>query len=120
MLKIKDLNFNYGSLEVLKKINIYIEKKAFIGIIGPNGSGKSTLLKNVSNILNPDSGVIYLNNKLMNNYSARELARQMAVVPQNNNINFDFTVYDLIMMGRNPYQDRWGRIKEKDKKIVEK
>ncbi len=119
MIKIQDLDFSYGNLKILKKINIDVEKNEFVGIIGPNGSGKSTLLKNISNILKPESGLIYLDYKLLNKYKPRELARQMAVVPQETLINFNFNVYDLIMMGRNPYQDRWGRITEEDKRIVD-
>lgn len=107
-------------MEILKSINIDIEKKDFSGIIGPNGSGKSTLLKNISKILQPESGVIYYDRKLLNEYNAKELAKSMAVVPQETHINFDFSIYDLIMMGRNPYQDRWGRIKQEDKNIVER
>jgi len=120
VLKIEDLIFKYGDMEILKSINIDIEKKDFSGIIGPNGSGKSTLLKNISKILQPESGVIYYDRKLLNEYNAQELAKSMAVVPQETRINFDFSIYDLIMMGRNPYQDRWGRIKEEDKKIVKR
>ncbi len=118
MLKIEDLKFKYGNREVLKDISINIDKRDFTGIIGPNGSGKSTLLKNISKILQPESGIIYYDKKLLNDYSAQELARSMAVVPQETQINFDFSVYDLVMMGRNPYQDRWGRITEEDKNIV--
>ena len=119
MLKIKDLNFSYNQIKVLDKINFGLEQKDFMGIIGPNGSGKSTLLRNINNILKPDSGAIYLDNNLLNKINTKELAKKMAVVPQETIINFNFTVYDLIMMGRHPYQDRWGRVKEKDKNIIE-
>jgi iron complex transport system ATP-binding protein len=118
MLEIDQLNFSYRNKEILRNIDFYIERKDFLGIIGPNGSGKSTLLKNISNILKPENGLIYLDNKIMEEYKSQELARKMAVVPQNTNVNFNFTVYDLIMMGRHPYQDRWGRIEDEDKKIV--
>ncbi len=100
-------------------MDLVIENQEFAGIIGPNGSGKSTFIKNLSNLFQPDEGVIYLNSKKLNQLSASELARQMAVVPQQTVINFSFSVYDLVMMGRNPYQDRWGSIDDKDRKIVE-
>jgi len=119
MLKIDKLSFSYNNNEILKKIDLYLQEKEFVGIIGPNGSGKTTLLKNISHIFSPDSGVIYLNQRQLNDYSNRELARFMAVVPQDTAIDYNFTVYDLIMMGRNPYQDRWGRVKDEDKAIVE-
>ncbi|HKL76730.1 MAG TPA: heme ABC transporter ATP-binding protein [Halanaerobiales bacterium] len=118
MLNIKNLSFKYKNEEVLKDIDYHLEKNDFVGIIGPNGSGKSTLLKNISRILNPNKGVIYLDQKLLNQYSSKELAKKMAVVPQNTNVDFNFTVYDIIMMGRNPYQGKWGKINEKDSEIV--
>ncbi|MCF8001449.1 MAG: ABC transporter ATP-binding protein [Halanaerobiales bacterium] len=119
MLKLEDINFSYEKQKILHKINFHLEENEFIGIIGPNGSGKSTLLKNISKLLSPDSGYIYLDKGLLNEYSYKELARKMAVVPQDTEVNFNFSVYDLVMMGRNPYQDRWGRVSEKDKKKVE-
>jgi iron complex transport system ATP-binding protein len=118
MLKLENIEFSYGDIKILKEIDFHLNKNEFIGIIGPNGSGKSTLLKNVSKLLNPDSGYIYLDKNLLNDYSFKELAKKMAVVPQDTKVNFNFSVYDLVMMGRNPYQDRWGRIQKEDKRKV--
>lgn len=119
MLKLEDINFSYGKQKILHEINFHLEKREFIGIIGPNGSGKSTLLKNISKLLEPDHGYIYLDRDLLNSYSYKELAKKMAVVPQDTDVNFSFSVYDLVMMGRNPYQDRWGRVSDEDKRKVE-
>ncbi len=118
MLEIKDLSFAYKDQNIIKDLSLYINSNEFIAIIGPNGSGKSTLLKNLSKIIKPDEGSIYLNYKNLNDLSAHDLAKRLSVVPQDTNINFDFTVYDLVMMGRNPYQNRWGRTTQEDRKIV--
>lgn len=118
MLKTNDVKFSYDQEQILKGIDIEIKKGSFIGIIGPNASGKSTLLKNISKTLKSDSGAIYLGQKLLNDYDSLELAKKMAVVPQNTEVNFNFNVYDIIMMGRHPYQKRWSRLSQKDKKIV--
>jgi len=118
MLKTDKIKFSYGQQKVLKEIDLEIEAGSFIGIIGPNASGKSTLLKNMSKTLKSDSGSIYLDHKLLNDYSALELAKKMAVVPQNTEVNFNFNVYDIIMMGRHPYQKRWSGVSQKDKEIV--
>lgn len=118
MLKTDNLKFSYNQEKVLKGIDLEIEANSFIGIIGPNASGKSTLLKNISKTLKADSGVVLLEKKLLNDYSASELAKKMAVVPQNTDISFNFTVYDIIMMGRHPYQKRWSYLCDQDKKIV--
>jgi iron complex transport system ATP-binding protein len=118
MLRTDKIKFSYAAEEILKGIDLEIESGSFIGIIGPNASGKSTLLKNISSSLKSDSGTVYLDHKLLNDYSSLELAKKMAVVPQNTEVNFNFCVYDIIMMGRHPYQKRWSGISEKDKKII--
>ncbi len=118
MLKTENIKFSYNQKKVLKGIDLNIETGSFIGIIGPNASGKSTLLKNISKTLETDSGLVYLDKKLLNEYSSSELAKKMAVVPQNTDVNFNFNVYDIIMMGRHPYQKRWSRLGKEDKKIV--
>jgi iron complex transport system ATP-binding protein len=118
MLQTDKIKFSYNQEEILKGIDLRIKSGSFIGIIGPNASGKSTLLKNMSKTLQVDSGTVYLNHKLLNDYSSLELARKMAVVPQNTEVSFNFNVYDIIMMGRHPYQKRWSGISKNDKKIV--
>jgi len=118
MLKTNKIKFSYAQKKVLKGIDLDIEAGAFIGIIGPNASGKSTLLKNMSKSLKSDSGKVYLDHKLLNDYNSLELAKKMAVVPQNTEVNFNFNVYDIIMMGRHPYQKRWSGLSQQDKKIV--
>ena len=118
MLKTDKIKFSYAQDEILKGIDLEITKGSFIGIIGPNASGKSTLLKNISKTLKSDSGAVYLNHKILNDYNSIELAKKMAVVPQNTEINFNFNVYDIIMMGRHPYQKRWSGVNQKDKRIV--
>ena len=118
MLEIKGLSFSYKEEKIIKNLNLYIKMNEFIAIIGPNGSGKSTLIKNLSNIIKPDKGSIYLDYKNLNDLSAQDLAKKLSVVPQDTNVDFDFTVYDLIMMGRNPYQNRWGKISNEDREVV--
>jgi len=118
MLKTNNIEFSYNKKNILKGIDLQINKGSFIGIIGPNASGKSTLLKNISRTLIADKGTVYLDKKILNEYSSLELAKKMAVVPQNTEISFNFNVYDIIMMGRHPYQKRWSKVSQKDKKIV--
>jgi len=118
MLRAEKLNFSYNKNKVLKDIDINFKRGDFIGIIGPNGSGKSTLLKNLSRSLKTESGIIYLDKQVLTEYSSKELAKKMAVVPQDCQISFNFSVYDVIMMGRHPYQKKWSRVQQSDKKIV--
>jgi len=120
MLEIDKLKFSYDDKNtIIDEINLAINQQEFTAIIGPNGSGKSTLLKNISNLFTPDSGAIYLDSKNLNRIPPRELAQKMSVVPQDTNISFNFTVYDIVMMGRHPYQGRWGRVQDRDREKVE-
>lgn len=90
--------------EVLKGIDLNLHDKEFLGIIGPNGSGKSTFLKCVYRVQKPTSGKISFNGKLLDELSYRESALQLAVVAQHNFYSFDFSVIDVVLMGRSPHK----------------
>jgi iron complex transport system ATP-binding protein len=99
--------YAYESFPVLNDISVNLPTGAFIGIIGPNGSGKSTLLKGLAATLAPRTGSVLLDGKEINKWSRRELARQLAVVPQETTAAFDFTAEDVVLMGRSPYLTGW-------------
>lgn len=103
MLKIKDLSVSYGSNQVLQNIGLSAVRGEFIGIIGPNGSGKTTLLKTITKVLKPISGTIMIDEKNIEEMGSNEIAKNVAVVSQVVSINFEFTVKDIVLMGRNPY-----------------
>jgi iron complex transport system ATP-binding protein len=90
----------------------------FIGIIGPNGSGKTTLLKSISQVLKPSKGTIYLDKTDIYTIKSVELAKQMAVVPQETNVGFSFSAMDIVLMGRNPHMKRFQMENDKDLSIV--
>lgn len=100
--KVENLSYEIKNKKICNKIELEINKGEFIGIIGPNGSGKSTLLKNIYKVLKPSEGVIYLNNKDLIKSSNRDASQEMAIVAQENNVGFDFTVKDIVLMGRYP------------------
>lgn len=114
----RDLTFSYGDSIILNDISLKIANGNILTIIGPNGSGKSTLLKNLASTLTPDKGAIFLDSKALNQFSAKELGREIAVVPQNTNIEYDFTVHEIVLMGRNPYVGRFKQETEEDLSIV--
>ena len=95
----KDLEVCYGENLILKGISLAPREGSLLGVIGPNGSGKTTLLKSLSNILKPISGVVYLNGSEIGSLTSRETARNLAVVPQDTGVGFDFTAYELVLMG---------------------
>ncbi|SDZ13423.1 iron complex transport system ATP-binding protein [Proteiniborus ethanoligenes] len=115
---IEKLTFKYDTDEVLKDIDIEIPKGSFVGILGPNGSGKTTLLKNICNILKPDNGKILINNKNVSNIKYKELAKIIAVVHQTSEIQFQFSVFDVVLMGRFPYLSRFQSEGKKDIEIA--
>lgn len=119
MLSIKQLFFAYDKKNVLEDINFDIDSGDFCAIIGPNGSGKSTLLKAIAGILpSKTAGSVYLQDTTIEEFSARELAKIVSYVPQKQDVVFDFSVFDTILMGRNPYQNRWEGGNAKDREIV--
>ncbi len=99
-MKIEKLCFSYGKKEILKNVNLSLENGRFVGILGPNGCGKSTLLKNILRILSPNSGVITLENKKLEDYSLKELAKILGFVPQKTVLSMPLTVEDIVLTGR--------------------
>lgn len=118
MLDFKDLVSGYGEKDILQGFNATICQGEFVGLIGPNGTGKSTLLKCLSGLLPVKSGVITLEEKDNTSYSQRQRAQMIAVVPQSFDIDYDFTVEDIVLMGRNPYLSYRTKESQHDYTIV--
>ncbi|RBP44981.1 ABC transporter ATP-binding protein [Garciella nitratireducens] len=118
ILKIQDLVVAYGDKKIIDGLNLSIYQGEFVGIIGPNGTGKSTLVRAITNILDYQDGSIWIKGSLNKKLSKRQLAKLVAVVPQEFHIEYAFTNYDIVMMGRNPHIDRKHRLGQRDHKIV--
>ena len=103
-LKIKELKVTLSKKEIVKGIDLAVNNNKFIGLIGPNGSGKSTLLKAIYGVIKPTFGDIFISDTNIKNYNKKNLAKTLGVVSQFNNINFDFKVIDIVLMGRAPYK----------------
>lgn len=103
ILEIENLTYKIDDSLISDGINIKFEENTFTGIIGPNGSGKSTLLKQIYRVLKPTKGKIFFDGIDIEDISSKKMARQMAVLPQENQSDFDYTVRDIILMGRFPY-----------------
>lgn len=119
-VEVKDLEFSYGPETVLDGVNLILERGDFIGIIGPNGSGKSTLLKNMAAILTPAGGEVIINGRALRHWRRRDLARNLALVGQGGGAGFNFTVEELVSMGRHPYLDRFTSLGKEDRRAVER
>ncbi len=102
-LKINGLQFSYNSTPVLEEVSFGVKKGEMLTIIGPNASGKTTLLKCINNILKPQKGTIMIDDESLNELSMAKIAREIGHVPQAGSKSFPTTVFDTVLMGRNPH-----------------
>lgn len=120
MLELTDVHYAVDEKNILHHISLKIQHGKFVGIIGPNGSGKSTMLKIMYRHYKQTSGKVTLHEKEIWKIAPKNLAKQMAVVSQESLLLFDFTVKDLVLMGRTPYKSWLSPDKTEDFAIVEK
>lgn len=119
-LMVDSCSYGYHGHPCLKDINLAISPGKFYGLIGPNGSGKTTFIHLLAGIHAADSGEVTLLGSPLNSYSKAQLARRISLVPQSFSLEFDYTVYDVVMMGRHPYIPRFSTPQENDRDIVDK
>lgn len=118
IVNVEDLHFSYGKIQALKGVNFKIEDYKMVGILGSNGSGKTTLLKNLSGYLKPSKGNVSIAGKSIYSMKSKDKAMLIGYVPQDVYSDFEFTSYDVVMMGRTPYLRRFQRESKKDISIV--
>ena len=119
-LSTRDLCFSYGKAATLKDISVTLETGKFYGIIGPNGCGKTTFLDLLTGNKKPSSGSVTLFGAPLSDYSKRDLALQLALVPQEYDTGFGFSVEEVILMGRHPHIPRFSSPTAVDWKNVDK
>src|SRR5258706_3092756 len=103
MFRISDVAFAYGDRVILSGVTFTVPRGRILGLLGPNGSGKTTLLRIMAGTLPPDRGQVEIADVAVNQMSRGEIARGIAVVPQETHSTFDFTVEDIVLMGRYPH-----------------
>ena len=118
-LRIENLFVSINKKEIVKGVSLTVPKNKLVVLLGPNGSGKSTLLKSVYRTIPYQAGEIYLDGKNCKEINYRDFAAHVAVVSQFSDIAFDFSVEEIVMMGRTPHLGVMGRESEEDKAIVE-
>ena len=101
-----------------RDITFSVPSGAVLGIVGPNGSGKSTLLRSIYRVLAPAAGTVTSDGRDVWRMDPRALARELAVVVQEPEVEFDFTVSEVVMMGRAPHKSAFGRDTAEDAAIV--
>lgn len=120
VLYAQSVSFSYYDGDVLSDITLRLRRGELVGLIGPNGSGKTTLLKLLSGLLKPKTGAVYLDGCDVRNIPRHEMARRVAVVPQDLDVPFAFTARELVMMGRTPYIRAWRGESKRDRVVVER
>ena len=118
-IEIRNLSLGYQNKKVIEALNLSFEAGEFCALLGPNGAGKSTLLKALIGFLKPAAGTISIAGRTLKNWQPSDLAKVVSLIPQDFQLQFDFTVQEIVMMGRFPYLGFWQKYSEKDKKIVE-
>ena len=98
-MNVENLSFAYGEREVLRDISFSVEYGEFLSVLGPNGVGKSTLFRCMLGLLTPSSGAAVVDGLRVADLSARKLAEKIAYIPQSHNPVFNFSVYDMVLMG---------------------
>ncbi len=102
-LTLKDVYFRYNSQWCLEGIDFDLTRGEIVGMIGPNGSGKSTLLKIMDGLLKAQKGEILLLSRPLSHYTRADIARHIAMVPQESTFQFSFSVFEVVLMGRFPH-----------------
>ena len=108
VLSTHNVSFSYGTTATIEDISIDLEKGQFYGIIGPNGCGKTTFLDLLTGNKKPSSGSVHLFDKPLSSYNKRELATHLALVPQEYDTGFGFSVEEVVLMGRHPHIPRFS------------
>lgn len=103
MLRTDAISFGYDATEVLCDVSLSIVEGGLTGVLGPNGSGKTTLLRLLGGLLRPSVGHVKLDDEDISTYPRALLARRMAMVPQETHMAFDYSVLEVVLMGRYPH-----------------
>ncbi len=95
--------FAYRERDVLCDVRMWVREREFVGVLGPNGSGKTTLVRGATRVVTPRAGTVRIHGDDVAHITRRELARRVAVVPQEGVPIFPYTVLETVLMGRAPW-----------------
>ncbi|MGZ3450318.1 MAG: ABC transporter ATP-binding protein [Polyangiales bacterium] len=119
ILEARSLAVSYGSREILRGIDIDVREGELVAIVGANGAGKTTLLRTLSGTVPKSHGEVLLEGRPIESFTRLEIARRLAVVPQDLPSAAGFSVREVVAMGRSPHQGTWMRSSERDRKTVD-
>ncbi|WP_156722012.1 ABC transporter ATP-binding protein [Streptomyces apocyni] len=117
---IDDLTVEIAGARLVEEVSLQVGSGQLVGLVGPNGSGKSTLLRCVYRALKPSAGVVRIGGDDLHALTVREGARRLAALPQEAATEFDFTVAEVVAMGRLPHQRSAARTTDEDRQVCER
>lgn len=117
-LNVKQLSVTFGDQAIVNEVSVKVLEKQFVGLIGPNGCGKSTLLKSIYKVIKPQQGYVFLSEMDVLRAHPKAVSQKLGVVGQFNELSFDFTVSEMVMMGRTPHKGLLEADHTKDYEIV--
>lgn len=118
LIDAKNINFSYEAKPVMEEVSFSVVESEIVAVIGPNGSGKTTLLKIINGTLFPDTGQILVDGKETTKWSRKEIAKRVAIVPQDTSVIFPYFAEEIVLMGRFPHLGRYRFEDKKDYRIV--
>lgn len=118
LLQVENLTFGYTERALLYGVQMHVRGGEMVGLLGPNGSGKTTLLRLLSGVLRPQQGRILLDGRELTTWGRRGIAQRIAVVPQELQVPFAFTVEQMVALGRTPFINLFGSRTRRDHEIV--
>ncbi|MDM5332008.1 ATP-binding cassette domain-containing protein [Ureibacillus composti] len=120
MIKVHNLTGGYTHSPIIQGLDLEIRRGEFFALLGPNGSGKTTLFKLITGQLQKKSGNILLDGKEISTYSKLAKAKKVAVLSQEASVSFDYTVEEIVSLGRYPHQKGiLKNLSKEDRKIIE-
>jgi iron complex transport system ATP-binding protein len=117
-LEASQVTFSFNGTPVLDGVDLCLLPGRLLGVIGPNGAGKSTLVRVLSHLLDPVGGSVQLNGQNVARWRPADLARVLAVVPQDRELPSAFTIWETVLMGRTPYLGWMGKESQLDRDVV--
>ena len=119
ILEFLSVSFSYGRASLLQDVSLVVQHGERVALVGANGTGKTTLLKLAAGLLRPAAGSVLLEGSDLRLTPRNEIAKEIAYVPQQLTVPFDFTVQEIVEQGRTPYLQMFSGLREHDRQAVE-